>query len=707
MSKKNKTTEPEQAILLRRVSSSKQAKKGKFEATKEMAKKYAKGKGNNFDGIKYNLSSHNHDIIGSAFNKDIRQHPEMKDIFEKLQNGTYKRPLNIFVAVLDRIDRRELKKSLMDILNMLEEGIVLHELSTGLKFAGDTLDDDQISSIMTALKLSHMDSVRRSNRSKTAHRRIRKAIIKKDKKDKPQKYRTNSLPKWFSDHKKGKFIKDEKECLKLEFIFDRLERGYSAYEVMLELNDKGAEDETWHFKKRNLSRVDKEKGFMYRHWHQSDLKNLYDNDALYGCIQFKKHNPDVKIWEQKRKEAEQQNLDLEEFDLVHKKPTAFIKTEKVENYYPAIISKETFFKVRKLVSSRRATGGKPYCKSLVHRLCKCGYCSNTDGQLVNAKRAKKKLLRETFYYRMCSRSSESINKCTKSQFREAHIETLLLRYLKEIDIKKVLNPQAGTAVNQLTFDIKELDAKIAEQDDIISNAQKAIARRISQGKDTETYDDIIDDANDAKASLERELNELNTKLGEINSEEMLKFSKTKLAELEKQLESDTAKHQVNQELARIIDYIELCPTGLPKVNCLDTRGHEYGIKENRGLLYSYKFPAFTIVFRNGVRRTIVYQKRNLDNVLCLYQEGENYFIETFGIHKETPMVIGSQKFASEQTGVEFIDGSAEGVGEEGLMHIGGDMPDWAKVDGVEYEFKSEITQPLLDRYLATILKGWF
>ena len=417
MSKKQKNKVPENAILLRRVSSDKQFKKGKFEATKEMAKKYAKGKGNNFDGIKYNLSSTDHDIIGSAFKNDIRQHKVMKDIFEKLQNGIYKRPLNIFVAVLDRIDRRELKKSLLDILNMLEEGIVLHELSTGLKFAGDTLDDDQISSIMTALKLSHMDSVRRSNRSKTAHEAKKKNILKKDKKDKQQKYRTCSLPKWFSDHKKGKFIKDKKECLKLEFIFDRLERGYSAYEVTKELNDKGAKDKTWHFKKRNLSRAEKETGSVFRMWNVGDVKNTYSNEAVYGCIQFRQKNPEIEAWEEKRKEAERSGLDMDVFTETHKKPTAVIKAEKVENYYPAIISKETFFKVRKLVSSRRRTGGKPYCKSLVHRLCKCGYCSDTDGQLVSAKRGRTARTysngnRAEFYHRSCSRSVIASNACT-------------------------------------------------------------------------------------------------------------------------------------------------------------------------------------------------------------------------------------------------------------------------------------------------------
>jgi hypothetical protein len=242
--------------------------------------------------------------------------------------------------------------------------------------------------------------------------------------------------------------------------------------VVIELNEKGKNDKAWNFKKVKLSRQDKEKGLVYRMWQSADVKNLYGNEALYGCIQFSTKNPKLEAWELIEKEAEQLELDMDEFNKTHKKPSHFIKAKKVENYYPAIISKEIFQKVRKLVASRYKTGGEPYCKSLVHRLCKCGYCSDTDGQLSNGKRGrrfreftdmygKKNGKSEEFYYRLCTRSINSKNSCTSSLFREEHLEELLLRYLKEIDVKKVLNPQAGTAVKQLEFDIKELDAKIA------------------------------------------------------------------------------------------------------------------------------------------------------------------------------------------------------------------------------------------------------
>ena len=84
---------------------------------------------------------------------------------------------------------------------------------------------------------------------------------------------------------------------------------------------------------------------------------------------------------------------------------------------------------------------------------------------------------------------------------------------------------------------------------------------------------------------------------------------------------------VNNELRRLLECVEILPLGLAKERPFDLEGRNLGKKPNRDGLYGNKFPAFRLIFKNGVTRTIVYHRFDPDLSLCVWSEGDKHFID--------------------------------------------------------------------------------
>ncbi|HAW97909.1 MAG TPA: hypothetical protein DCX67_05175, partial [Opitutae bacterium] len=160
----------ENAVLFQRVSSQKQYDEAKLTRTREDAIEYANGGFTNFEGIEYDLDPTEYKTVGSAFKNDVRQSPEMLAILGKLERGEYKRPLHIFLASLDRLDRRQVLEAASSLNDLLKKGIIIHDISQGFvvgeRDGSGRVGDSEVYRLIGALQTANIESVKKSNRTK-------------------------------------------------------------------------------------------------------------------------------------------------------------------------------------------------------------------------------------------------------------------------------------------------------------------------------------------------------------------------------------------------------------------------------------------------------------------------------------------------------------------------------------------------------------
>ena len=600
MSKDNQT-ELETAILFQRVSDEgKQNTSGKFANMRKLAQSYCNAEmmSGNQKGIKYNLLERKFIHMGSAFKHDVADSQTMVDIKNMKLNGELPERCHMLFANADRLSRQDGLSATKQILALVEMGFVLHDLYDGV------IVDDQDPQVMDSVKRFIDSLVRAHNESKRKQRASNEQVYacleqirasEKAGKISPLvdlgtnrgAFLMNKVnPKWLKGYKDGKWILNKPEINKIKFVFGRLAEGCTPNKLAQELNAKMNKDEKYGYSIYKKNKHDKPES--YAMWTPTRLKKLYDNKCLIGIFEYAYTNRNgEKV------------------------------TDTFKDYYPTVIDLATFQKVQALIKSRRKSAGRDAFKETIFKgLCACGYCRDANGSYNRNRRLSPKDKNGDRYYLMtCTGAVFNKGSCGFGQTYETPLTSVFIRYLKEVDLQKLLRPESGSKAREVRLNIANSNQRLSELNAESDNIADAISKGMISDNIIKKNESIQTELTTVKADIARYENTLR----DLTSTSMASFSSDNLKQVETFLEDDTNVTKLNAELLQVVDNVEVYPRGLPYNDVLNAVGKGYGLKPQKEKVYGSKLPAFRVHFKNGVTRTVIYNLKDYHRTVDIEQ----------------------------------------------------------------------------------------
>ncbi|AUV39798.1 TPA: recombinase family protein [Klebsiella pneumoniae] len=372
-----------QAYSYIRFSSKKQEQGDSVRRQTELAEQYAHA--NNLI-----LSDKNFQDLGiSAFKEGNR--PSLGDMLEAIEKGQIEQGSTIIIESLDRLSRRGIDVTQQIIKSILQHNVFIASLVDGLLLNRESVNDlVSVIRIALAADLAYKESEKKSQRLRETKGQQRQRALNGEVINK-------ILPFWL-ERKQDKIVfSDRLDTVKR--IIELRRKGLGTNKIARTLNDEG------------------HKPLRSAGWNHTTVGKTINSVALYGAYQTSETTKDRKV----------------------------ILLDIIENYYPAVISKDEFI----LLQSDQKQN-KPGYKSEHNAFAgilkhECGGALVRKFHVVSGK---------TYQYHICANARDGKCHVTKN-FK--NIEVALFRIMKELKVEKNTN-----------FD----QTLLAERDAIKANIQR-------------------------------------------------------------------------------------------------------------------------------------------------------------------------------------------------------------------------------------------
>lgn len=382
-----------QAYSYIRFSSKKQEQGDSVRRQTELAEQYAHA--NNLI-----LSDKNFQDLGiSAFKEENR--PSLGDMLEAIEKGQIEQGSTIIIESLDRLSRRGIDVTQQIIKSILQNNVFIASLVDGLLLNRESTNDlVSVIRIALAADLAYKESEKKSQRLRETKGQQRQRALNGEVINK-------ILPFWL-ERKQNKFVfSDKLDTVKR--IIELRRKGLGTNKIAKTLNNEGY------------------KPLRSAGWNHTTIGKTINSVALYGAYQTSETTKDRKI----------------------------ILLDIVEDYYPAVISKEEFM----LLQSDQKQN-KPGYKSEHNAFAgilkhECG------GALVRKFHA---VSGKTYQYHVCANARDGKCNVTKN-FK--NIEIALYRIMKELKLEKKTNID-----ETLILERNSVKAKIQDLNDMLLNLSK-------------------------------------------------------------------------------------------------------------------------------------------------------------------------------------------------------------------------------------------
>ncbi|MCJ8555483.1 recombinase family protein [Klebsiella quasipneumoniae] len=382
-----------QAYSYIRFSSKKQEQGDSVRRQTELAEQYAHA--NNLI-----LSDKNFQDLGiSAFKEGNR--PSLGDMLEAIEKGQIEQGSTIIIESLDRLSRRGIDVTQQIIKSILQNNVFIASLVDGLLLNRESTNDlVSVIRIALAADLAYKESEKKSQRLRETKGQQRQRALNGEVINK-------ILPFWL-ERKQNKFVfSDKLDTVKR--IIELRRKGLGTNKIAKALNNEG------------------HKPLRSAGWNHTTVGKTINSVALYGAYQTSETTKDRKV----------------------------ILLDIVENYYPAVITKEEFM----LLQSDQKQN-KPGYKSehnAFTRILKheCGGALVRKFHVVSGK---------TYQYHVCANARDGKCNVTKN-FK--NIEIALYRIMKELKLEKNTSSDETLLVER-----NSVKAKIQELNDMLLKLPK-------------------------------------------------------------------------------------------------------------------------------------------------------------------------------------------------------------------------------------------
>lgn len=382
-----------QAYSYIRFSSKKQEQGDSVRRQTELAEQYAHA--NNLI-----LSDKNFQDLGiSAFKEGNR--PSLGDMLEAIEKGQIEQGSTIIIESLDRLSRRGIDVTQQIIKSILQNNVFIASLVDGLLLNRESTNDlVSVIRIALAADLAYKESEKKSQRLRETKGQQRQRALNGEVINK-------ILPFWLQ-RKEDKYVFSEKLDT-VKRIIELRRKGLGTNKIARTLNDEG------------------HKPLRSAGWNHTTVGKTINSVALYGAYQTSETTKDRKV----------------------------ILLDIIENYYPAVISKDEFI----LLQSDQKQN-KPGYKSEHNAFAgilkhECGGALVRKFHVVSGK---------TYQYHVCANARDGKCNVTKN-FK--NIEVALYRIMKELKLEK------KTSIDKtLLLERNSVKAKIQELNDMLLNLSK-------------------------------------------------------------------------------------------------------------------------------------------------------------------------------------------------------------------------------------------
>ncbi|AID89236.1 resolvase [Klebsiella oxytoca KONIH1] len=382
-----------QAYSYIRFSSKKQEQGDSVRRQTELAEQYAHANS-------LILSDKNFQDLGiSAFKEGNR--PSLGDMLEAIEKGQIEQGSTIIIESLDRLSRRGIDVTQQIIKSILQNNVFIASLVDGLLLNRESTNDlVSVIRIALAADLAYKESEKKSQRLRETKGQQRQRALNGEVINK-------ILPFWL-ERKQNKFVFSEKLDT-VKRIIELRRKGLGTNKIAKTLNNEG------------------HKPLRSAGWNHTTVGKTINSVALYGAYQTSETTKDRKV----------------------------ILLDIVEDYYPAVISKEEFM----LLQSDQKQN-KPGYKS-EHNAFTGILRHECGGALV---RKFHVFSGKTYQYHVCANARDGKCNVTKN-FK--NIEIALYQIMKELKLEK------KTSIDEtLLLERNSVKAKIQELNDMLLNVSK-------------------------------------------------------------------------------------------------------------------------------------------------------------------------------------------------------------------------------------------
>ena len=343
------------------------------------------------------------DLGLSAFDKSNVLKGALGGFLKAVEDGRIAKGSYLLVESLDRLSRATVMDALQQFIAILNAGIIIVTLSDNQVYSDKSVADNFTQLIISILIMSraHEESLMKSQRVGAAWANKKKQVIESG------KLLTRKVPLWITViDGKPQLIPERADIVRR--IYELSRQGIGTHTIVKTLNN---EVPAWNAKGQ---------------WQTSYLQKILESPAVYGAID--------------------------------------IDGTMVENYYPAILSKDDWFYITTLRSNRKSTERAGSRKgqavsNLFSGLLKCGYCgaSMIMGGYVETRFGAHK--RRKFV--MCNGAKTAATKCGCIQWDYDDFESLFLIKAHSLQIENILG--------------NKTDSKIADFESAVSKIQVAMS----------------------------------------------------------------------------------------------------------------------------------------------------------------------------------------------------------------------------------------
>lgn len=395
-----------------------------------------------------------------------------KAFLDAVDSGVVKRGDYLAVEALNRVTRLDPMESLPILLDLMRKGIKIAITADSqiYKQGGD----------ITQLYIALGELQRGFNESKEKARRVREAWSKKKvRASQTGEIATSRLPLWLRSVKKVengfaiRVIEEIPERVEVvKEIYRLSDSNVGAIATARLLTEKGTPTFTRENARKNSNYGD--------FWQPSYIKKVLENRSVMGYYQ-------PMTWE----------------ELEDHRRRRINHGPEIPNYFPQIISPELFRRVQEKRKGRGQAGqgnkGKKF-SNLFTKLARCSKCGATATH-VNKGPSKNRGGK----YLVCYRAKHG--SCSYKAWPYEQIETMLLKFLAEADIKSILNEE--NKVDDLVNGKYEVESEISEIQEMLDNFKSDFKRLRGKVSDLERSMAI---------ESEQRLEDLSKKKKEIESE---------------------------------------------------------------------------------------------------------------------------------------------------------------------------------------------
>lgn len=471
----------------------------------------------------------------SAFKGKNARQGALKTFLDGIESGDIPSDAILICESLDRLSRNSIDDALDLFLRITRKGVTIVTLSGGVAKEYDkSATAMQLIECLLIFQRANEESAIKSERVKSKYdEKVR--IVKEWSEGgygevvpgQPPKIITGEAPAWIDiewqnkKDRKGELRLNKEKATTVKQIIKMYFDGFGFITLAKELNQN---------KVKTISKADL--------WHHSYLNKILDNPALYGALEVFRN--DISFSEMKQR-------------YVRKRVKTGIV---IENYFPALISKEDFDylqSIRKNRGGRKGRKGEKF-SNLFTGLAVCGECGSTMRYVSKGAKGKN----GDGNALVCS-SAVTGSGCSYKQIHYHNLEGRFFDTFKDISVEDLSGRKSEITIqiNKKHKECEAIRAELKETEEKIDNIINAIAEGIDskklKGKLSELeskqseLSNTIRDKEAALAQRERESNNNKEKFKEIldkaNAEGSTYYSRS----------------QINEALKRYIHFIAFYP----------------------------------------------------------------------------------------------------------------------------------------------------